>query len=215
MSDLRSLTVYDSDGNIVGDDGDIVLDPDGTADGLILITPADQGTYTVELEGEPGVIGVFSVDILCETPDPTVEPTGSPTPSPTAFFLDSVVLSEDSDAEGSFALNGLQQLAFEIEDDNTDDSVATCTICITGANLTVSGGDDDLVIDDGECGTYVLEDGQSYTGLATQTNISDTDFLVESWCPEKCQHLNKFWSEMLGISKRILRLSVNLLRILV
>ena len=81
---LRSLIVRDSDGNIVGADGD-TSDPDGTSDGVRLLpSPLAAGTYTVDLEGEPATFGVFNVQIDCESAAPTRSPTApSPTATPT------------------------------------------------------------------------------------------------------------------------------------
>ena len=105
-----------------------------------------------------------------------------------------MILSTESDAEGNFDLNEHQQLEFDIASDNTAETSSDCTICVNGANLTVSGGalDPVVCIGDGQCGVYTLQDTGSYTGLATQTNINDPDFIVESKSLNLIYPQNKF-----------------------
>ena len=139
-----SLILRDSNGDIVGADGDS-SDPDGDRDGLRLFSNVlPVGTYYLDLEGDDGEFGNYSVELFCETGSPTVsssptlEPTATPTVEPTAFHQNRTVSCGETTA-GSFCCGTATYVPVQIDDANAGTVTFDWSLTTNSGNLSGIG----------------------------------------------------------------------------
>ena len=161
-----SLVVRDGNGLVIASDGD-QGDPDGAVDGQRIVERLAAGTYSVELDADPGTVGQFEVELECSSSAPTSEPTLEPT-------MDSLVSTTEDDGS-------VLQCDDFVEGDYVGDLVVVDVYIPYDGDMTfyaLINGDQNtpriLIIRDA-AGTIIAADGDS----ADPDGVTDGDRTVE------------------------------------